>query len=105
MSYAVIRTGGKQYTVREGDTLKVERLAGEPGERVDLADVLMIADGDAVTVGTPTVAGAKIVAEIVEHGKSDKIHVFHYKAKVRYSKRTGHRQQFTRLAIRQIVGT
>jgi large subunit ribosomal protein L21 len=104
MTYAVIRTGGKQYTVREGATLKVEKLEGEPGSSIDLADVLMVADGDNVNVGTPLVSGAKVVAEIVGHGKAKKIHVFHYKAKVRYSKRTGHRQQYTELAVKQIVG-
>jgi large subunit ribosomal protein L21 len=103
MSYAVIRTGGKQYTVREGENLKVEKLAGEPGDSIELGEVLMVADGDDVTVGAPLVDGARVVAEIVEHGKAKKIHVFKYKAKVRYSKRTGHRQQYTQLAIKQIV--
>jgi len=103
MAYAVIRTGGKQYTVREGDSLNIERIDGDPGSTVTLTDVLMVADGDNVTVGTPLVTGAVVTAEIVEHGKGEKIHVFHYKAKVRYSKRTGHRQQFTRLAIRGIT--
>ncbi len=102
MAYAIIRSGGKQYTVREGAQLTVEKLEGEPGASVDL-DVLMVADGDTVTVGTPTVAGAKVVAEIVEHGKGEKIQVLKYKPKVRYRKRTGHRQPFTRLAIKQIV--
>lgn len=102
MAYAIIRSGGKQYTVREGARLMVEKLEGEPGASVDL-DVLMVADGDSVTVGTPVVAGAKVVAEIVEHGRGEKIHVLKYKPKVRYRKRTGHRQPFTRLAIKQIV--
>ncbi len=105
MSYAVIRTGGKQYTVREGDTLKVELLPGEVGDRVELPEVLLLSnEGGDVTVGAPTVAGAKVVAEIVAHGKRPKIHVFHYKAKVRYSKRTGHRQRYTQLAIKRIAG-
>jgi large subunit ribosomal protein L21 len=103
MTYAVIRTGGKQYTVREGATLKVEKLAGEPGDSLDLGEVLMVADGDSVTVGTPTVSGARVVAEIVEHGKGDKIIVFKYKPKIRYRKKTGHRQQYTQLAVKQIV--
>ena len=102
MTYAVIRTGGKQYTVREGDSLKVERLAGEPGATVTLSDVLLVSQDDQVTVGAPLVAGARVTAEIVEHGKGEKIHVFHYKAKVRYSKRTCHRQQYTKLAIKTI---
>jgi large subunit ribosomal protein L21 len=103
MTYAVIRSGGKQYTVREGDSLKVEKLAGEPGESLEIADVLMVSDGDSITVGAPLVTGAKVMAEIVEHGKGEKIVVFKYKPKVRYRKRTGHRQQFTKLAIKQII--
>ena len=103
MTYAVIRSGGKQYTVREGDSLKVERLTGEPGESLEIADVLMVSDGDSITVGAPLVTGAKVMAEIVEHGKGEKIVIFKYKPKVRYRKRTGHRQQYTELAIKQIV--
>src|SRR5581483_11567630 len=103
MTYAVIRSGGKQYTVREGDSLTVEKLMGEPGESLEIADVLMVSDGDNITVGAPLVSGAKVMAEIVEHGKGKKIVVFKYKPKVRYRKRTGHRQQYTKLAIKQIV--
>jgi len=101
--YAVIRTGGKQYTVRPGETLSVEKLDGEVGSNVELTDVLMVADGDSVTLGTPTVAGAKVLAEVVEHGKGKKVVVFKYKPKIRYRKRTGHRQQFTRLSVTEIV--
>ena len=101
--YAVIRSGGKQYTVRPGDSLNVEKLDGELGSQVELTDVLMVADGDTVSVGAPSVAGAKVVAEVVEHGKGKKVVVFKYKPKIRYRKRTGHRQQFTRLAIKDIV--
>jgi large subunit ribosomal protein L21 len=104
--YAVIRTGGKQYTVREGDTLDVEILPGEAGEQVELAEVLMlgeVGDGTDITVGRPLIDGAKVVAEVVEHGKGKKIIVFKYKSKTRYRRKTGHRQRFTRLAIREIV--
>ena len=101
--YAVIRTGGKQYTVRPGEKLDVEKLDGEVGADIELTDVLMVADGDAVTVGTPSVSGAKVVAEVVEQGKHKKIVVFKYKPKIRYRKRTGHRQQFTRLSVKEIV--
>jgi large subunit ribosomal protein L21 len=101
--YAVIRTGGKQYTVRAGETLDVERLDGEAGDSVELTDVLLVSDGDAVTVGEPTISGAKVVADIVEHGKGKKVVVFKYKPKIRYRKRTGHRQQFTRLSVKEIV--
>ncbi len=101
--YAVIRSGGKQYTVRPGESLDVEKLEGEVGSRVELGDVLMIADGDDVTVGAPGVDGARVVAEIVEHGKHKKVTVFKYKSKIRYRKRTGHRQQFTRLRVTDIL--
>src|SRR5262245_38954968 len=103
LMYAVIRSGGKQYTVRPGVTLDVEKIEGEACGDVELTDVLMIADGDTVSVGTPTLAGAKVVAEIVEHGRGKKIVVFKYKPKIRYRKRTGHRQQFTRLTVKDIV--
>jgi large subunit ribosomal protein L21 len=101
--YAVIQTGGKQYTVRPGDTLTVEKLDGEAGSAVELTEVLMVADGDRVTVGTPTVSGARVVAEVVEHAKGKKVVVFKYKPKVRYRRRKGHRQQFTRLSVKEIV--
>jgi large subunit ribosomal protein L21 len=101
--YAVIRSGGKQYTVRPGDRLDVEKLDGEVGSQVELTDVLMVADGDTVSLGAPSVSGARVTAEIVEHGKGKKVVVFKYKPKIRYRKRTGHRQQFTRLAIKDIV--
>jgi large subunit ribosomal protein L21 len=101
--YAVIQSGGKQYTVRPGETLAVEKLDGEVGSSIELTDILMIADGDSVTIGTPTVAGARVVADIVEHGKGKKVVVFKYKPKIRYRKRTGHRQQFTRLTVKEIV--
>ncbi len=101
--YAVIRSGGKQYTVRPGETLDVEKLDGDAGSSVEITDVLMVSDGDTVTVGTPSVAGARVVADIVEHGKHKKIIVFKYKNKIRYRKKTGHRQQFTRLNVREIL--
>ncbi|MHB8575128.1 MAG: 50S ribosomal protein L21 [Dehalococcoidia bacterium] len=101
--YAVIRTGGKQYTVRQGDTLNVETLSGEPGERVELVDVLMLGEGADVTVGQPLVEGAKVLCDVVEHGKAKKIIVFKYKSKTRYRRKIGHRQRFTRLMVKEIV--
>jgi large subunit ribosomal protein L21 len=100
--YAVVRTGGKQYRVEEGHTIDVERLGTPEGERVELSEVLLLADGDNVTVGTPTVPGAKVTAEVVAHGRGKKITVFKYKAKTRHRAKTGHRQAYTRLAIREI---
>jgi large subunit ribosomal protein L21 len=100
--YAVVRSGGKQYRVEEGDTIDVERLAAPEGERVELPEVLLLAEEGRVTVGAPTVPGVKVVAEVVSHGRGPKVTVFRYKAKTRYRKKTGHRQDFTRLAIHRI---
>lgn len=101
--YAIVRSGGKQYRAEPGRFLTVERLEAEPGSEVELTDVLLVADGDTVTIGTPTVSGAKVVAEVVEQGRQPKVIVFKYKPKVRYRKKTGHRQPFTRLRVRDIV--
>jgi large subunit ribosomal protein L21 len=101
-AYAIVRSGGKQYRVREGDTIDVARLPTPEGERVDLPEVLLLAEDGQVTVGAPTVAGVKVVAEVVSHGREPKVIVFKYKAKTRYRKKTGHRQDFTRLAIQRI---
>ncbi len=101
--YAIIETGGKQYKVTPGQTLDVERLDVAEGKTVELDRVLLIADGDKVRVGTPTVDGAKVVATSQGEGKGKKIIVFKYKPKVRYRKKTGHRQLYTRLVIDKIV--
>ena len=102
--YAIIETGGKQYRVNPGQTIDVERLDVAEGDTVELDRVLLIGDGDRVTVGTPTVDGAKVVATSKGEGKGDKVIVFKYKPKVRYRKKTGHRQRYTRLVIDKIVG-
>ena len=103
--YAIVETGGKQYRVKTGDTIAVERLSGEPGDVLDLGRVLLVADnGDGQTrVGTPGVDGAVVRAEVVEHARGDKIIVFRYKSKVRYRRKTGHRQSLTRVRITDIV--
>jgi large subunit ribosomal protein L21 len=100
--YAIVRSGGKQYRVQEGATIDVERLPAPEGDRVELPEVLLLQEDGRVTVGTPTVPGVKVVAEVVSHGRGPKIIVFKYKAKTRYRKKTGHRQAFTRLAIQRI---
>jgi large subunit ribosomal protein L21 len=102
--YAIIETGGKQYRVSPGQTIDVERLEVAEGKSVDLDKVLLIGDGKKVTVGTPTVDGAKVKATSKGEGKGDKVIVFKYKPKVRYRKKTGHRQLYTRLVIDEIVG-
>jgi len=101
--YAVVETGGKQYKVAPGDTLQVELLPAEVGATVELDRVLLVGDGDAVQLGQPMVAGARVVAEVVAHEKGDKIIVFRYKRKVRYRRKTGHRQRLTRLLVKDIA--
>ncbi len=102
--YAIVETGGKQYRVKPGDTIAVERVAGEPGEVLDLGRVLLVAgDGDAARVGSPGVPGAVVRAEVVAHARGEKIVVFRYKSKVRYRRKTGHRQALTRLRITDIL--
>jgi large subunit ribosomal protein L21 len=102
--YAIIETGGKQYRVNPGQTIDVEHLDVADGGTVELDRVLLIADGGHVTIGTPTVDGAKVVATSEGAGKGDKVIVFKYKPKVRYRKKTGHRQLHTRLVIDKILG-
>src|SRR5438874_13073400 len=102
--YAIVETGGKQYRVKPGDTVAVERLSAEPGETLDLEPVLLVAgSGDEARVGSPGVAGAVVRAEVVEQCRGEKIIVFRYKSKVRYRRKTGHRQSLTRLRITDIL--
>ncbi len=101
--YAIVRTGGKQYRVEPGRPVAVERLPGEEGATVELGDVLLIADNGNVTVGTPTIEGARVMAQVETQGRARKLIVFKYKAKVRTRKKTGHRQAFTRLAVKEIL--
>ncbi|MGB2694204.1 MAG: 50S ribosomal protein L21 [Dehalococcoidia bacterium] len=101
--YAIIRSGGKQYRVEEGRSITVEKLAAEEGSMVELVDVLMIAEDGEVTIGTPVIEGARVLADVEEQGKHKKIIVFKYKSKVRTRKKTGHRQRFTRLGVKEIL--
>ena len=100
--YAIIRTGGKQYQVAAGDTLRVEKLKGEVGDTVELSDVLLVADGEDVKVGQPLVDGAKVVAKIAEQGKAKKVLVFKKKRRKGYEVLRGHRQLFTALTIEEV---
>jgi large subunit ribosomal protein L21 len=101
--YAVIKTGGKQYKVSEGEVLSFEKIEGEKGDTVSFDEVLLVSgDGD-VRVGTPFVEGAKVVGEIVSQTRGPKIVVFKMKRRKGYSKKTGHRQDLTSLKIREIV--
>lgn len=100
--YAVIRTGGKQYRVEPGDKLRVEKLPGEPGAKLAF-DALLVADGDKVDVGRPTVAGVKVEGEVVRHGRGKKIIVFKFRRRKNYRKKQGHRQAFTEVKVTGIT--
>lgn len=102
--YAVIKTGGKQYKVSEGEILRVEKIEGNRGDAVALNDVLLISKGEEVKVGTPTVVGAKVVGEIIGQVKGPKVTVFKMKRRKGYRNKTGHRQNLTNLRIKEIVG-
>ena len=101
--YAIIRTGGKQYQVAPGEHVRVEKLGGEVGETVELADVLLVADGEDVKIGQPVVEGAKVTAQIVEQGKAKKVLVFKKKRRKGFKVKRGHRQLFTALEIKEIT--
>jgi large subunit ribosomal protein L21 len=102
--YAVIETGGKQYRVSAGDTIRVEKLASEPGSAVELTNVLLLGRDDGPVVGSPLVAGASVKASVLSHGKEDKVIVFKYRRKKNYRRFRGHRQQYTDLKVEAING-
>ena len=102
--YAVIKTGGKQYKVAAGETLKVERLTADVGADVTLDQVLMVGDGDVVRLGQPTLAGATVNATVLAHGRGDKVKIFKMRRRKHYQKHQGHRQGYTELQIDGIVG-
>jgi large subunit ribosomal protein L21 len=97
--YAVIKTGGKQYKVAAGDKVKVEKLTGDVGSKVVIDKVLLIADGETTTIGAPLVAGAKVNATVVSHGRNDKVMIFKMRRRKHYRKTQGHRQSYTELQI------
>lgn len=100
--YAVIKTGGKQYRVQPGDLIKVEKLAGSPGDDVVFSDVLMVAGDAEVKIGTPLVKGAKVVGKIVQQARDKKVIIFKHKRRKGYRLKKGHRQYFTAVAIKSI---
>ncbi|NVK01118.1 MAG: 50S ribosomal protein L21 [Oceanospirillaceae bacterium] len=102
--FAVIVSGGKQYRVQEGQTLKVEKLAVEAGAAVDFDRVLLVSNGDDVKVGAPVVEGAKVSAEVVSHGRGDKVTIVKFRRRKHHMKRQGHRQWFTEVKITGISG-
>jgi large subunit ribosomal protein L21 len=97
--YAVIKTGGKQYRVAEGDVLRVEKLSAEEGAAVDFGQVLMVANGDDVKIGAPELDGGKVSATVVRHGQGDKVIGVKFRRRKNYRRTFGHRQQFTEIKI------
>lgn len=100
--YAIIKTGGKQYKVTEGESIVIEKLNVEEGQSVTFEEVLTVVDGDNVKIGQPIVQGAKVTGTVEKNGKGPKIRVFKYKSKSNYRKRMGHRQPFTKVKIDKI---
>lgn len=100
--YAIIETGGKQYKVREGDTLFIEMLPKEPGETVEIDNVLAVGEEGQLKFGSPGVEGAKVTLKVVRHGKGKKIIIFKYKPKKNYRRKTGHRQPFSEVTVEKI---
>ena len=102
MAYAIIKTGGRQYRVAEGDTIDVDLLAGEAGQKMTFGDVLMHADGDKITHGSPSVAGVSVTGEVVEQRKDKKVIAFKYRRRKGYHRTVGHRRKLTRVKIKSI---
>lgn len=98
-TYAIVETGGKQYKVQPGDTIRVELLSGDEGDLVELNDVRMVSEDGEVTLGSPSIPGASVSAEVLGQGKGKKVIIFKYKAKTRYRRKNGHRQWYTELKI------
>ena len=102
VKYAIVESGGKQYNVESGDTIRVEYIERDSGDKVEIKDVLMLSEDGKLQIGSPVVAGAKVTAEVVGQGKAKKVTVFKYKAKTRYRRKNGHRQFYTDLLITDI---
>jgi large subunit ribosomal protein L21 len=102
--YAIIKTGGKQYKVAPGDVIRIEKLSAAEGETVSFDQVLMLADGDKIQVGTPLLAGQTVAASVLRHGRGDKIRVIKFRRRKHYRKETGHRQDYTEVSITNVGG-
>ena len=102
--YAVIKTGGKQYKVAQGDTLRIETIVADQGSTVSFDQVLMVGEGETVKVGAPTVAGASVNAEVLSHGRGEKIRIVKHRRRKHYHKEMGHRQNYTEVKVTEIVG-
>jgi large subunit ribosomal protein L21 len=101
--YAIVESGGRQYRAEEGHSFSVEKLPYEVGEQIELSNVYLLANGDGVQIGRPTVPGATVKATVIEQYRGKKIFVWKYKPKKRYRRRKGHRQSYTRLRVDEIV--
>ena len=102
--YAVIKTGGKQYRVAPGEKIKIEQIPADVGAQIVLDQVLMVSDGDAVKLGNPLVAGAKVSATVLGHGRGEKVKIFKMRRRKHYQKHRGHRQNYTELSVESING-
>ena len=101
--YAVVKSGGRQFRASVGDTILVDRLPVAAGQQLDLGEVLLVADGEEVKIGQPTVDGARVVTTVLAEEKGPKVRIFKYRPKERYRQRGGHRQLYTRLRVDEIV--
>jgi len=104
MTFAILRTGGKQLRVEPGQMVDIERIEAGPGDSVEFSDILLVGGDSGTKYGNPTVEGARVVGTVVDQRRAPKIVVFKYKPKTRYRKKTGHRQSLTRVSIQEIVG-
>ena len=104
MSYAVIVTGGKQYRAEKGAVLRVELMKAEPGSEIELGDVLLLADGDDITIGAPLIEGSKVTAKVLGHGRADKVRIIKFRRRKHHRKQMGHRQHYTEIEITGIAG-
>lgn len=104
MTQAVIQTGGKQYRVAAGDTVRVEKLAGNPGDSIQFDQILLLSAEGKISVGKPTIPGAKVEGQILEQGRGPKLIVFKFRRRKRYRRKNGHRQDFTAVKITTITG-
>jgi large subunit ribosomal protein L21 len=102
--YAVVKTGGKQYRVSAGEKLKVEQIPADIGSEIELNEVLMVADGEAVRFGSPLLAGASVKARVLAHGRGEKVRIFKLRRRKHYRKTQGHRQNYTEIEILGITG-
>ena len=97
--YAVVKTGGKQYRVSAGEKLRIEQITADIGQEILLEEVLLVADGDALKMGTPLISGAKVKAKVLKHGRGDKVQIFKMRRRKHYRKSQGHRQNYTEIEI------